>query len=227
MKEIRSVFKVLTFSSILIGLVISATINQNDRLEDLTRRYTDELKYENGLIEGMELYLEMEEEDSDESDIGMKKISDRAKSFLESQYDLLRPRQELVELIPTDSVVNTEALEYIAAVGSRYAESVMHSAREFKKYPVLESIKTLKVKNARAQIFDNILLSLAKQSVREEREMLEDLEQEDKSYDRENFRGKILSKDKEGPNVPSKSSGQQHKPITSKTTVSLTVSPNI
>ncbi|CAH7689646.1 hypothetical protein PPACK8108_LOCUS24772 [Phakopsora pachyrhizi] len=216
MKEIRSVFKVLTFSSILIGLVISATINQNDRLEDLTRRYTDELKYENGLIEGMELYLEMEEEDSDESDIGMKKISDRAKSFLESQYDLLRPRQELVELIPTDSVVNTEALEYIAAVGSR------HSAREFKKYPVLESIKTLKVKNARAQIFDNILLSLAKQSVREEREMLEDLEQEDKSYDRENFRGKILSKEKEGPNVPSKLSGQQHKPITSKTTVSLT-----
>lgn len=129
-------------------------------LRDIAEEYVAELTLQNKAIENLENQFAFGDEGSAET---VMKVSDE---LIESYYRQMEPRNRMIEITSTDSVLDVNSIEYLVAVASRYADNVMHFAREIRSKPMDKerpalALKHLKTEHKKAMMFDQILLGLA------------------------------------------------------------------
>ncbi|PLW40783.1 hypothetical protein PCANC_13518 [Puccinia coronata f. sp. avenae] len=100
-----------------------------------------------------------------QNEVSGEQISSLCSELIESYYRQMEPRQRMVDMAPTDTVLDSNSLEYLVAVGSRYASNVLHLARQIREDPLdLDSslaFKELKKEHEKSHMFDELLLGLA------------------------------------------------------------------
>jgi hypothetical protein len=60
-----------------------------------------------------------------QNEVSGEQISSLCSELIESYYRQMEPRQRMVDMAPTDTVLDSNSLEYLVAVGSRYASNVL------------------------------------------------------------------------------------------------------
>ncbi|PLW32421.1 hypothetical protein PCASD_17533 [Puccinia coronata f. sp. avenae] len=115
-----------------------------------------------------------------QNEVSGEQISSLCSELIESYYRQMEPRQRMVDMAPTDTVLDSNSLEYLVAVGSRYASNVLHLARQIREDPLdLDSslaFKELKKEHEKSHMFDELLLGLAEvyQKGESEKDSIED-----------------------------------------------------
>ncbi|KAH9824966.1 secreted protein [Melampsora americana] len=75
-------------------------------------------------------------------------------------------REKMVERVPTDTVIDTPGVEYIAGVGARYMESLIHHARQIKSddanlADLVELLGKIEDDQSRIEAVDDLIFSMA------------------------------------------------------------------
>lgn len=88
-------------------------------LQSLTAEYLSEITAQNQVIEGVQNLLKIRDQ------VAQEEVPSLCNKLIESYYRQLEPRNRMVETAPTDDVLDSDSLEYLVAVASRYANNVM------------------------------------------------------------------------------------------------------
>ncbi|EGG03443.1 uncharacterized protein MELLADRAFT_109280 [Melampsora larici-populina 98AG31] len=75
-------------------------------------------------------------------------------------------REKMVERVPSDTVINTPGVEYIAGLGARYMEKLIHHARQIKSDDVnlveaAELLGKIEDDQSRIEAVDDLIFSMA------------------------------------------------------------------
>ncbi|OAV86994.1 hypothetical protein PTTG_12096 [Puccinia triticina 1-1 BBBD Race 1] len=132
---------------------------ESQSLQSIIADYSAELATQDQVIKNVWNQLYLQNESSEE------KISTLCNELIESYYRQMEPRNRMVEVTPTDNVLDSNSLEYLVAVASRYANNVMHLARQIRQGPLdLASspavLQVLTQEHQKTQMFDQLLLGL-------------------------------------------------------------------
>ncbi|KAH9460466.1 hypothetical protein MJO28_003855 [Puccinia striiformis f. sp. tritici] len=137
-----------------------SSYEEHYNLQAILTEYSDEIAIQDQAIEGLQYQLELQDKAS------VELISSLSTELIESYYRQMEPRNRMVEIVPRDTVLDSNSFEYLVAVGSRYANNVMHLARQIKRDPLdqessASALRDLKKEHEKIQMFDQLLLGLA------------------------------------------------------------------
>jgi hypothetical protein len=96
-----------------------SSYQESHGLQSIIADYSAEVTAQEEIIKGVWSELNAPDAQSEEN------ISILCSELIESYYRQMEPRNRMIELVPTDNVLDANSLEYLVAVASRYANNVM------------------------------------------------------------------------------------------------------
>ncbi|KAG0138873.1 hypothetical protein CROQUDRAFT_70398 [Cronartium quercuum f. sp. fusiforme G11] len=159
-----------SLASVAMSLVIpnSGTKSSSSRaIQKLYGAFDKEMYLQKTSIDKIRLYLIGSDENTSED------FEDVTEELIDSQLRRTLYRNKMIEYVPVDNIIDTSGIEYLAAVGSRYMDEVIHNARELKSLDddedassqsslglinILEKIKKTQTK---LEALDNLLFTIA------------------------------------------------------------------
>ncbi|EFP79876.2 uncharacterized protein PGTG_05101 [Puccinia graminis f. sp. tritici CRL 75-36-700-3] len=150
-------------STYVLGRAVPQSGSSFQESHDLRRiiaDYSAEVTAQEEMIKGVWNQLNAPDTQSEEN------VSTLCSELIESYYRQMEPRNRMIELVPTDNVLDANSLEYLVAVASRYANNVMHLARQIRQDPLdqessASALNFLAKEHQKAHMFDQVLLGLA------------------------------------------------------------------
>ncbi|MBW0462165.1 hypothetical protein O181_001880 [Austropuccinia psidii MF-1] len=127
-------------------------------MEALTLGYLDELIIQNSAIDTIEYQFERAD------GFCSQEIVNQLDALIESCRRRIEPRNRLIEIAPTDSVVTTDSVEYWVAVSSHYAQNVMRAAGKLretpeKNYYTASIVRYIKSQHQKSQLCKSTIFS--------------------------------------------------------------------
>jgi len=157
---------IISCSFISVHVLGMAVPRSPPNLQSVATEYWSEITAQDQVIEDVQNLLKIRDEVPEEE------VPSLCTELIESYYRQLEPRNRMVEIAPTDNVLDYNSLEYLVTVASRYAKNVMHLARQIREDPInfdsTSILNELIREHRKTQIFDKLLLDLADVSQRQQ-----------------------------------------------------------